>query len=543
MRFLTRIFGPVVVLFLCCLPLFASAKAKPTPKPATSHTVTLRMGLPDTSVAVDPALVADAQNVQFAGLLYSGLVRLDASYRVVKDAAASYTLSRDRRTYTFHIRSGLRFSNGDPVVAADFQYAIQRSLSPSLKSPSAPTYLLDIKGAYPYLTGKAKSVSGVHVVNSHTLQITTRWPVPYFLMELTYPTSFALDYKRLKKLGMDSTAWYGNPIGSGPYTLKSWSGNTITLVPNKYHREPKPSVTKITISLATLPTADVYQYVSHSVDVVNLPNYSRSLIKQPGVRNTAMLAIDGVYMNMRRKPFNNVNVRRALTLSLNRSATVTHVLKDSATAFSGSVPMGESGYDRNLKPLAYSPAAGARALKAGGFSAGKHFPSTTLYYVDDPTQAKLAKAITASWQKNLHISVSMQALTLNTLVAKVQSGSLPLYLLGWVADYPDPHDWLSLQWETGALDNNVGYQSPRFDSLVKRADVTWRRGDRMRLYNQAQEVLIDDAAWIPLYIPHQLVYVRPTVENLLVTGYGVIPRNGNWTAVTVKSPGSRRRNR
>jgi oligopeptide transport system substrate-binding protein len=534
-----HVLGAAVFVLLCCVPPFAAAKSKPTPTPTTTRSVTLRLAMPDASVAVDPALVADAQNVQFAGLLYSGLVKLDASYHVVKDAAASFSLSRDRRTYTFHLKSGLRFSNGDPVVAGDFKFGIQRSLNPSLKSPSAPTYLLDIKGAYPYLTGKAKSVSGIHVVDSRTLQITTRWPVPYFLMELTYPTSFALDYKRLKKLGATSTAWYGDPVGSGPYTLKSWAGDTITLVRNKYHQGPKPAIGKITISVAPLPTTNVYQFVSHAVDVVNLQTYSRSLVKQVGVRNTKMLAIDGVYMNMRKKPFDNVKLRRALTAAVDRNATLAKTLKDAVTPFSGSVPSGQPGYDGGLHPLKYDPSTATASLKAAGFPGGKHFPATTLYYVDDPAQAGLAKAIVAAWHKNLHITVATQALTLNTLVAKVQSGALPLYLFGWSADYPDPHDWLSLQWETDALDNNVGYQSARFDNLVKAADVTWNRSRRMQLYNQAQQVLVADAAWIPLYIPHQLVYVRPTVKNLRVTGYGIIPRGGNWSSVTVRPSPSR----
>jgi peptide/nickel transport system substrate-binding protein/oligopeptide transport system substrate-binding protein len=120
----------------------------------------------------------------------------------------------------------------------------------------------------------------------------------------------------------------------------------------------------------------------------------------------------------------------------------------------------------------------------------------------------------------------------------VQSNKLPLYLSGWSADYPDPHDWLSLQWETGALDNNVHYSNPHFDELAQTADVTWNYTARMRLYNQAQQTLVDDAAWIPLYIPHRVVYMRSTVQNLSVTGYGIIPRSGSWAQVQVKSSSS-----
>src|SRR5947209_6817979 len=206
-----------LVVLACLLPAITRASPhpaptktaiKPTPKPKV---VSLRIALP-AGPRVDPALVEDEGNVELANLLYSGLVRLDASYRVVPSDASSYSISSDHRHYAFHLRPGLRFSNGDPVRAQDYKFAIVRSLDAGVKSPTAPVYLLDIQGASDYLTGKAKTVSGLKVIDSHTLQITTRWPVPYFLMELTYPTSYALDEKAIRKQSpMDNTASYSSP--------------------------------------------------------------------------------------------------------------------------------------------------------------------------------------------------------------------------------------------------------------------------------------------------------------------------------------------
>src|SRR5579859_862072 len=235
--------GAGLVLIACLLPAITQASqhssapkpaatktlTKPTPKPTV---VSLRIALA-VGPRVDPALVEDEESVELANLLYSGLVRLDASYRVVPSGASSYSISSDHRHYIFHLRPNLRFSNGDPVRAEDYKFAIIRSLDAGIKSPTAPVYLLDIQGAGDFLTGKAKTVSGIKVINTHTLQITTRWAVPYFLMELTYPTSYALDEKAIRKLGpMDNTAWYSSPVGSGPYRLKSWIPNgKVVLVP------------------------------------------------------------------------------------------------------------------------------------------------------------------------------------------------------------------------------------------------------------------------------------------------------------------------
>lgn len=485
-------------------------------------------------------MVADEENVQLASLLYSGLVRLDASYHVVP-SAATWKLSKDRRTYTFFLRHDLKFSNGDPVTARDFQFAITRALTPALKSPSAPTYLLDIKGASDVLSGAAKSVSGIKVLGRWTIQITTRWAVRYFLMELTYPTSYALDSKRLSKLEpVDNFSWYAHPIGSGPYRLKSWTPNSkMVLVPNAHFASPRPSISQVTISLAPLPAVDLYQYVTRNLDVVGLPSSNRSLVHLAGVRETNSLAIDALYMNLRQKPFGNVKVRRALAMALSRRALVSKAMGASVTPFHGFVPFGEAGYDGQLKALPYSVSQARMALKAAGYSGGKGFPATTLYYTEDPANpglGKLAQSIAKTWHRNLNINVDTVALTLNTLLAKVQSNSLPLYLAGWIADYPDPHDWLSAQWSTGALNNNVQYHNKRFDTLVQTADVTWDDSQRMRLYHAAQQILVSDAACIPLYIPHRLAYVRPEVMNIAVTGYGIMPRGGSWADVQIRVP-------
>jgi oligopeptide transport system substrate-binding protein len=535
-----------VVLLGCLVPAMTHASqhvapsktpVKPTPKPKVQS---LRIALP-AGPRVDPALVEDEENVELANLLYAGLVRLDASYRVVPSGAASYSISPDHRHYTFRLRPGLRFSNGDPVRAEDYKFSIVRSLDAGVKSPTAPVYLLDIQGAGDYLTGKVKTVSGITVVNTHTLRITTRWPVPYFLMELTYPTSYALDEKAIRKLGpMDNTAWYSHPIGSGPYRLKSWIPNSkMVLVPNKYFAGPVPAVKQIVVSLGSLQGTglDLYNYVRKNLDVANL-DYDSTLIGQKGVRETKSLIIDGIYMNVKVAPFGDRRVRRALTMALDRNSLVSAALGRTVTPFGGYVPVGEAGYNAHLKLLPYDVAKARLELKAAGFPNGKGFPSMTLSYAASPGLARLVQAVAQQWRTALNIHVSTKGLVQNVLLTKQAQNSLPLYLSGWTADYPDPHDWLSLQWKSDAINNNMHYSNKTFDDDVAAADVTWDYRRQQQLYNAAQESLVQDAAWLPLYIPHRLTYIRPNVDNLSLTGYGVMPRTGSWAQVAVRTASS-----
>jgi ABC-type oligopeptide transport system substrate-binding subunit len=288
---------------------------------------------------------------------------------------------------------------------------------------------------------------------------------------------------------------------------------------------------QVSLSLAPLPSSDIYTYVTHNLDVASLPWLDRTYIHQPGVVDKKMLAIDGIYMNLKSKTFGDVRVRRALAMALDRTKLVSTAFGDAATPFAGFVPPGQDGYDPRLHAPVYSPSQARASLRAGGYATPNSFPQVTLYYAQDSSLAELAQPIASSWHKVLGIRVQTQALTSNTLVAKIQAGSLPLFLFGVTADYPDPHDWLALQWESGALYNNVNYRSGRFDKVAKTADVTWNARQRDRLDDQAQQILADDTASIPLYIPHRVVYIRPSVENLYVTGYGVIPRLGSWAQV------------
>jgi ABC-type oligopeptide transport system substrate-binding subunit len=544
-----------LLLALAVVPALALAStrapgATPTPQVRIASGATLRLAMPDASPSVDPALVADEENVQLATLMYSGLVRLSPSYAVIPDAAQRISVSPDHKVYTFHLRPNIKFSNGDPLDAAAFAYSITRSLNPVLKSPSAPTYLLDIAGASAYLAGKAKSVSGIKVISPHVLQLTARWPVPYFLMELTYPTSFALDPKSIARAGpIDGTDWYSNPVGSGPYRLKSWTPNSrIVLARNTNYYGSIPAVKAISISLAPLQGqgTDLYTYVTHNLDVVSLPIYDSGLWKQAGIRETKSLSIAGIYVSWTTKPYDNHHVRRALALALNRSTIISGALKPILTPFSGYVPPGESGYDKNLRPIPYDPKQARAELALGGFSSGQKFPPVTIYYGADPENpvaasliGKLAKAVAHAWTSNLKLTVDARALTPNTLNTRAASNSLPVYISGWSADYPDGHDWLSGQWRTKALNNNAQYSDPAFDRTVEQADVTWKLGERDKYYDQAQQILVNDVAWIPLYIPHRLVYIRPTVTNLVLTGYGLIPAQGSWARVAVRAASSR----
>jgi oligopeptide transport system substrate-binding protein len=533
----------VLVILMVHRQALAHAPAPAVVQSDLAPVQVLHLALPGVTPTVDPALVADQQGYLISSLLYSGLVRLVYQpaaplanrYTVVPALARRWTISPDHRTYTFYLRSGVRFSNTkhDWLTAADVVYSLKRSLNPQLNSPAAATYLSDIVGATRYLEGRSRTIAGIRALNAHTVQITVRWPVPYFLMELAYPTAFIVDRHQIQRYG--AQGWYAHLAGTGPFRVKSWTpGVGMVLVRNRYYPGPRPKLSEIDISFTPVSSA-IHAFKSGAADIIAVPMRGwTEAAKLKGFELTTALAIYGVYENYRVKPFNNHTVREAFALATNRSTLIRSTFGWRAVPFAGYIPFGEAGYDPSLRVAPYEPAR-ARWLWHRYWSRlhrkHKPVPAITLAYANEPDQARLAKALVKMWRRVLHVKIALQALMPNVLQTSIQSGSLQLYLSDWFADYPDPHDWLSVPWKTGQPENTVHFTDARFDALMDAADETWAPSVRTQLDDRAQQRLVSENAWLPLYIPERAALVRETVHGVELTGYGLLPSGGDWANV------------
>ena len=168
---------------------------------------------------LDPAAANEALSNSYIMQIYSGLMKLDNNLEPVPDIAASMpTISSDGLTYTFHLRTDVKFSDGKPVTANDFQYSWNRAANPATNSPTAATYLGDIVGVNDVLSGKATQITGIKVIDNYTLQVAINSPESYFLYKLTFPASFVVEKSNVDS----STNWWQTPIGTGPFKVQEW---------------------------------------------------------------------------------------------------------------------------------------------------------------------------------------------------------------------------------------------------------------------------------------------------------------------------------
>ena len=522
------------------------ATAAPAPSGDNAPADTLRWSLEGVSdlSSIDPAKPGDAPTITAINLIFAGLIRLDEKLEVQPDGASEWQVSADGTTYTFTIRDGLVFADGTPVTAGDFVYAINRALAPETASYGAPFQLGHIIGAQDVVDGKAKQASGVRAVDDKTLEIKLDGPLAYFLSQLSYPFTFALP----KKLVDSGAKWEEQSFGTGPYKVKEWKhGQSLTLIANDKYWRGKPGIPNITL-VFNKDSETAYQlYQTGELDIMGSQQnpvpagHIAELQSLPDFKSAASLATRYIGFNNQKPPFDNVDVRRAFALAVDKKALADQVLAGQVVAADRILPTGLLGTQLPITGLALDPAAAKAALAQAGFADGKGLPEITLAYGQEGDNETVAQAIQSMWEQNLGVKVKLQSFELATFSKNLDTTfqtpaqGLQFWLSIWGADYPDPQNFLSQQLHSDTANNNGHFADPQFDKLVDEAD---RLGDRaqierrLQLYNQAEQIAIVKVGWLPLYYPKFNILLRPRVSGLAVTPNGLVAPD--WSKVMLK---------
>ncbi|HRC75349.1 MAG TPA: peptide ABC transporter substrate-binding protein, partial [Kouleothrix sp.] len=493
---------------------------------------------------LDPAKPGDAPNNTVITLIFAGLVRLDPNLEVQPDGASSWKVSDDGTVYTFTIRDGLKFGDGSPVTANDFAYSINRALSPEVGAFGASAHFGHIVGAQDVIDGKAKAASGVKAVDDKTLEVTLDAPIAYFLALLTYADTFVVP----QKLVESGASWQEQAYGTGPFKVKEWKhGQSILLEANPNYWQGKPGVANVLMPF-TKDSETAYQlYQTGELDIqgsgqnpvpaAHIPDVQSS----PDFKSAAQLTTRYIGFNTQKPPFDNVDVRRAFALAVDKPTLANQVLAGGVVPADRILPTGLLGTQLPIKPLALDTAAAKDALAKAGFANGQGLPEITLAYGQEGDNETVVQALQSMWEQNLGVKVKLQSFELATFSKNLDTTyytpteGLQFYYSVWGADYPDPQNFLSQLLRTGNPNNNGHFSDPQFDQLVDQADKLGDRTQierRLQLYNQAEQIAIDKVAWIPLFYPKLNILLRPRVEGMVLTPQGLIVPD--WSKLTLK---------
>ncbi len=484
-------------------------------------TLRLAAAPPET---LDPAVAQDVTSWTYLLQIYSGLVRLNDKLEVEPDIAKSWTVSNGGRTYTFSLRDNARFQDGQPITAQDFKYSLERALDPRTRSPVAATYLGDIVGASDRLQGKASSVSGIVVIDAHTLQITIDSPKTYFLSKLTYPTAFVVDQRNVES----GASWYMHPNGSGPFMLKSWQPNQqIVLVRNPNYYRSGPTLNEVDYYIGPQSALSLYQQGKLDVAPVGVGDIARVTDPQnplhDQLKTIPQLSFSYIGFNVHQKPFDDPKVRLAFAYATNKKALVNGLLRGSRTVANGVLPPGLPGHDPSFTGIPFDPAEAKRLIAESSYRSVDALPPIVLSVPGGSGQ--VAEAFATMYHQTLGVTIQVVQLQ-NTFFDDLAQHRVQMFFLGWAADYPDPQDFVDLLFNGSSPSNETGYDSPKVDDLLARAAAEPDTQRRLALYREAEKQIIDDCPVIPLYFDTEYDLVRPSVKGLQITPMGIVSLDG-----------------
>lgn len=498
---------------------------------------------------LDPCCPSDTLSIYNIYLIYSNLVKLDyPSYKVIPDLASHWTSTSNHKTYTFYIRPNAKFQNGDPVTAQDAAWSITRALLPGTKSGVAVPYLGDIAGAAAVGSGKATKVSGLKVINKHTLQITVVTPEPYFLESLTYPTADVLDKRVVKNhTAAQLTNDCSLNVSDGPFKLvclnkgssKSSfypSGHSpyLRYVPNPDYYGPKP---KINIYDPFFSSADdVYKaYEAGELDGTVVPPEDVKVAKnKPGYVAAAQLVTDYITPNQQMPPFNNLHCRLAVAYAIDRVGITTKLLQGTEKPLYDVLPPGLLGYvsSHNGVPY-YDPTRAKQELS----QCPGHLNHVTMTYqntsADITHEYDAVVANVAAIGGNITLKPLLFNAWLNIVTQSENATHTQITENLWLDDYPDPQDWMFQLLHSGGTYDIGGFKNATFDKLVDQADSSFNDAQRVKLYTQAQKIALNTGAWIAVGNPLDLQIFSPHVHGMIATNGYAFPKGNNWANVSL----------
>lgn len=507
---------------LCLLTAACARRETPVQEGIRTHTLLVGNGAEPGSL--DPHLAAILSDQIIVNTLFEGLVLLDESTtQPVPAAAESWDVSANDLVWTFHLRAGLLWSNGEPLSADDFIQSWRRALNPKVAADNA-WYLFPIRNAEAYNSGRITDPAalGLAAPDARTIVITLERPTPYLPALAALPAWFPLNPRLLAKFGaLDSRGgdWTrpGTLVSNGAFTLAEWTPNArLVLTKNPRHREAAANkLERIIFFPVENPDTEEHNFRAGQLHVTfNLPV---TKIASWRARDPAALRVDPALQanflrfNTTRPPFNDPRVRQALALAIDRDTLARTVLQGSRSPAPSITPPGTGGYTARAA-AGHDVAAARQLLAEAGFPGGAGLPAIELQCRNDEIMPRLAEALQAMWQRDLGVRTTIAQVEQKTWIQNQQTLNYGISTAAWTADFPDPVTFLGL-FTADSSYNWTGWRNPAYDQLLNEAANLTDRPGRHELFQQAEALLLHDAPVTPLHYGALTYLIHPAVRG------------------------------
>ncbi len=517
--------APIFALCLVGLVLgIAGCAKREAPATAGLRTRTLLVGNAAEPGDLDPHLASILNDQIVVNTLFEGLTLLDErTTQPLPAVAEKWIVSPDGLTWTFTLRAGLKWSNGDALTSADFVTAWRRVLHPAFAADNA-WYLFALKNAEAYNAKKLTDPAAVGFAapDPRTLVLTLERPTPYLPALVSMPAWFPLNARSLEKFGAlekRGTAWTrpGNLVSNGAFQLAEWQPNArIALTKNPHHREAAQTQLERVVFFP-IENPDVEErdfragqlHATFNLPVTKLAAWRKQDAAQ--LRIDPTLQINFLRFNTARPPLNDPRVRRALSLTIDRTAIATSVLQGSRAPAGSITPPGTGGYTSRAQ-VTTNVAEARQLLAAAGFAEGKGLPTIDIQCRNDEIMPRLAEALQAMWQRDLGLRTTISQVEQKTWIQNQQTQNYGISTAAWTADFPDPVTFLGMFTANSAY-NWTGWNNADYEKLMNTAAETVDARQRFEVFQQAEALLLNESPVAPIFYGAQTYLLHPAVKG------------------------------
>ena len=542
-RFPYMIAASAIALVLGLPPALAQEeKLDPNARPGGEIVITYK----DDVATLDPAIGYDWQNWSMIKSLFDGLMDYQPGTTELRpELAESYEISQDGTTFTFKLRPGVKFHNGREMTADDVKYSIERVVNPKTQSPGAG-FFASIKGFDAVAGGSAETLEGVTIVDPLTIRFDLSRPDATFLHVMALNFSHVVPKEDVEKHGPD----FGkNPVGTGAYRMTEWTlGQRLVFERNPdYWRQGLPYLDKITFEVGQEPIVALLRLQNGEVDVPGdgiPPAKFQEVMDDP--EQKARVVIGGqlhtgyITMNTTKPPFDDVKVRQAVNMAINKERIVT-LINNRAEPANQPLPPSMPGYDKAYQGYVYDVDKAKALLAEAGFADGFE---TELFAMNTDPNPRIAQAIQQDLAA-IGIKASIQALAqANVIAAGGEKDGAPMIWsggMGWIADFPDPSNFYGpILGCGGAVQggwNWAWYCNEELDAKAAEADSITdpsKSAERYRMWSEIYAGIMEDAPWVPVFHEQRFTMRSPRMagDDRLYVDPVHIPINYDYVYVT-----------
>lgn len=473
---------------------------------------------------LDPHVFSSRQNANIGLALFEGLVQYHPkTAEPVPAVAERWETSPDNLTWTFYLRRNAKWSNGDPVTAHDFVFSYRRMLTPTLAAEYA-SLLYVLKNGQQINAGKLTDFSqlGARADDDHTLVLTLEHPVPYLLGMLCHASWYPVHRATLEQhdgAAKRGSAWTrpGNHVGNGYFTLAEWKPHQLIRVTKNPQYWDAENVKLSAAVFYPIDSEDAEErafrsgqlHVTSTMPISKIPVYRQQ--NSPFYEPHVFLATFFLLFNVEKPPLDDIRVRRALSLAIDRESFVRDVLKGGQLPAGHLTPPDTAGFTARAK-VSHDPELARRLLADAGFPNGRGFPRLELLYNSTEANRLIAETLQQMWNKGLGIGITLQNQEARVQTVSMRSGDYQIARFAWVGDYLEPSTFLELM--TGDSGNNMTrWRNAEYDRLFAEANRTMNEARRYEIYQRLEEIIAEESPIAPVYFYTRNNLRRPEVKG------------------------------